>query len=125
MAIGQPDLLLVVDDSDAMRDLLERELAERGYEVVTAADGERALALVAERRPDAILLDHELPGLSGLEVLAPAARRRRPGRGAGDHAHLRARAAAPLTSLRAGAHDHLRKPFDPRSSRRASPPPCG
>ena len=70
MGIGQPDLLLVVDDSDAMRDLLEHQLAERGYEVVTAADGERALALVAERRPDAILLDHELPGLSGLEVLA-------------------------------------------------------
>src|SRR5215207_9827946 len=113
MAKGQPDLLLVVDDSDTMRGLLELQLTQRGYEVVTAADGERALELVAERRPDAILLDHELPGLSGLEVLE----------------RLRADdglAAMPvimltseheqsllLTSLRAGAHDHLRKPFDP------------
>ena len=113
MAKGQPDLLLVVDDSDTMRGLLELQLTQRGYEVVTAADGERALELVAERRPDAILLDHELPGLSGLEVLE----------------RLRADdrlAAVPvimltserkrellLTSLRAGAHDHLRKPFDP------------
>jgi DNA-binding response OmpR family regulator len=113
MGTGQPDLLLVVDDSDAMRELLERQLAERGYEVVTAADGERALELVAARRPDAILLDHELPGMSGLEVL---------GRLRSDDKL----AAMPvimltseheqsllLTSLRAGAHDHLRKPFDP------------
>ena len=113
MGAGQPDLLLVVDDSDEMRALLQQQLADRGYEVVTAADGEQALALVGTRQPDAILLDHELPGLSGLDVLA----------------RLRtddALAAVPvimltseheqallLTSLRAGAHDHLRKPFDP------------
>ena len=46
MSTGLRDLLLVVDDSSAMRDLLERELAARGYEVATAADGERALELV-------------------------------------------------------------------------------
>ncbi len=60
MGAGQPDLLLVVDDSDEMRALLRQQLADRGYEVVTAADGEQALELVSRRRPDAILLDHEL-----------------------------------------------------------------
>ena len=113
MATGPPDLLLVVDDSDAMRALLERELAQRGYDVITAADGGRALALVAERRPDAILLDHELPGLSGLEVLA---RLRADDRLAAVPVIMLTSEQEPallLTSLRAGAHDHLRKPFDP------------
>ena len=64
MAAGHRDLLLVVDDSDTMRDLLERQLAERGYDVVGAADGERALALVARAAARRVLLDHELPGLT-------------------------------------------------------------
>ena len=113
MATGRPDLLLVVDDAEDVRAVLERELAERGYEVVTAADGERALALVAERRPDAILLDHELPGLSGLDVLA---RLRADDRLAAVPVIMLTSEREPallLTSLRAGAHDHLRKPFDP------------
>jgi diguanylate cyclase (GGDEF)-like protein len=113
MATGPPDHLLVVDASDAMRALLERELAQRGYDVVTAADGEHALALVAERRPDAILLDHELPGLSGLEILA---RLRADDRLAAVPVIMLTSEHEPallLTSLRAGAHDHLRKPFDP------------
>ena len=113
MTAGHRDLLLVVDDADTMRDLLERQLTERGYDVVCAADGRAGLELVSRRRPDAILLDHELPGMSGLEVLARL-------RSDDDLAAVPVimlttehEQALLLTSLRAGAHDHLRKPFDP------------
>jgi diguanylate cyclase (GGDEF)-like protein len=113
MATGHRDLLLVVDDADTMRDLLERRLTERGYDVVTAADGRAALEVVARTRPDAILLDHELPGMSGLEVLG---RLREDDELAAVPVIMLTTDDEPsllLTSLRAGAHDHLRKPFDP------------
>ena len=108
-----PPLVLVVQDSETVREVLLRQLGDRGYRVAGAPDGEAALELVAAHPPDAILLDRELPGLSGMEVLD----------------RLRADddlAAVPvimlthatdrellLEALRRGAHDYLQKPFDP------------
>jgi two-component system, cell cycle response regulator len=108
-----PPTVLVVEASETVRAVLVRQLGDRGYRVVAATDGEAALALVAAERPDAILLDHELPGLPGAEVLD----------------RLRADdalAAVPVImlthsadrevlveGLRRGAHDHLVAPFDP------------
>jgi two-component system chemotaxis response regulator CheY len=108
-----PPTVLVVEASETVREVLVRQLGDRGYRVVAAADGDAALALVAAERPDAILLDHELPGLSGAEILD----------------RLRADdelAAVPvimlthsadrevlLDALQRGAHDHLVAPFDP------------
>jgi diguanylate cyclase (GGDEF)-like protein/PAS domain S-box-containing protein len=61
--------LLVVDDNEANRDVLSRRLGLRGYEVVTAADGADALARVAASTFDLVLLDIQMPQMSGLEVL--------------------------------------------------------
>src|SRR5437870_3588101 len=53
--------LLVVDDNELNRDMLSRRLRSRGYEVVTAEDGQNALDLVKSRRFDLILLDIMMP----------------------------------------------------------------
>jgi len=60
--------ILVVDDTPANVKLLSGLLGSRGYEVETAADGEAALAAIAQRRPDLVLLDVMMPGLSGYDV---------------------------------------------------------
>jgi PAS domain S-box-containing protein len=61
-------LVLVVDDTDASRYLAARVLRVARMDVIEAGTGEMALRLVAERRPDLVLLDIKLPDLSGLEV---------------------------------------------------------
>src|SRR5690348_10478900 len=58
--------VLVVDDEDAILDFVELGLRYEGFEVELARDGPDALAAVASRRPDLILLDLNLPGLDGL-----------------------------------------------------------
>lgn len=60
--------ILVVDDTPANLKLLTGLLGSRGYEVETAADGEAALAAIARRKPDLVLLDVMMPGLSGYDV---------------------------------------------------------
>jgi signal transduction histidine kinase/CheY-like chemotaxis protein/CHASE3 domain sensor protein len=62
--------VLVVDDDPAMRGLLVGTLARDGFDVREAADGEEALTAIAERRPDAIILDLAMPGVDGFELLA-------------------------------------------------------
>ena len=61
--------LLVVDDNELNRDALSRHLRRQGYLVTAAADGDEALALIAAGRYDLVLLDVEMPGMSGLDVL--------------------------------------------------------
>lgn len=61
-------LILAVDDSPTIRKLVSITLAENGYEVVTAPDGVEALKLLAERLPDLILLDINMPRLSGYKL---------------------------------------------------------
>ena len=61
--------LLVVDDHELNRDALSRRLRQRGYYVELAEDGEQALTMIARGTFDLILLDIEMPTMSGLEVL--------------------------------------------------------
>src|SRR5580698_4990329 len=61
--------ILLVDDSKPILHANQRVLIKAGYEVVCAEDGESALALAREHKPDLILLDMILPKLSGPEVL--------------------------------------------------------
>lgn len=61
--------VLVVEDEADMARLLKYNLSQKGYRVLAAGDGERALALAGAQRPDLILLDLALPGIGGLNVL--------------------------------------------------------
>lgn len=62
--------VLVVDDSPVIRDLIAVNLQLEGFDVRIAGDGEEALALVAEQRPDVITLDVVMPRLDGFETAA-------------------------------------------------------
>jgi class 3 adenylate cyclase len=66
--VKTPARILVADDNPMNVDILQACLAFHGYEIVTAADGEEALARARAEQPDLILLDVMMPGLDGLEV---------------------------------------------------------
>ena len=61
--------LLIVEDRDSLRRMLERALGQEGYEVAAAADGRAGIRLLGERAFDFVLTDLKLPDVSGLEVL--------------------------------------------------------
>jgi DNA-binding response OmpR family regulator len=61
--------ILVIDDDEMTRHFLSHILAQQGFLLETAADGEQALTLLKEKQFDIILLDIEMPGLNGLETL--------------------------------------------------------
>jgi two-component system, OmpR family, KDP operon response regulator KdpE len=60
--------ILVVDDEIEIVRALKRSLTAHGYTVFTASSGEEAIKVTSEHRPDLLLLDLLLPGMSGLEV---------------------------------------------------------
>ena len=70
-----PAKILVVDDTPQNVKLLADLLTVKGYEVVTAASGAEALARIAAERPDLVLLDVVMPGMSGYEVVPADPRR--------------------------------------------------
>ena len=61
-------LILIIDDSQTIRKLVECHLSQAGYRVAMAADAERGLELARSIQPQLILLDHQLPGTTGDEV---------------------------------------------------------
>jgi CheY-like chemotaxis protein len=69
-AAGRRCAVMVVDDDDDNREVLREVLGEQGYAVSCARDGAEALALLAGLRPDVILLDLNMPTMSGLEFRA-------------------------------------------------------
>jgi CheY-like chemotaxis protein len=69
-ADGDRRLVLVVDDDRAVQDAVREELGHREYEVVIASDGESALRLLDSLGPDVLVLDLELPQVSGPLVAA-------------------------------------------------------
>ncbi|MDD5719092.1 MAG: response regulator [Candidatus Krumholzibacteria bacterium] len=64
----KPLRILVVDDEQDILETLDYSLALRGFDVVTAADGLKALDVAKQARPDVMLLDVMLPGCNGYEV---------------------------------------------------------
>lgn len=69
MTSSRPDRLLIVDDEDYNRDMLERRLARQGFQVVLAASGAEALEKLRATTVDLVLLDVMMPGQSGIDVL--------------------------------------------------------
>ena len=63
-----PPLILIVDDNPANLDILQARLAAHHYQIITAMDGEAALASAKEQQPDLILLDIMMPRMDGIEV---------------------------------------------------------
>jgi len=61
--------ILVVDDDEAIRTLLKEELADEGYEVITASNARDALKMVEQEPLDLVILDIRMPGMDGLEAL--------------------------------------------------------
>ena len=102
--------VLIVDDDRKIIDMLRRTLAYEGYHVVTASDGNEALAQADLQRPDVIVLDWMMPGLDGIEV----ARRLREADGT-PILMLTARDTIEdrVEGLDGGADDYLVKPFAP------------
>ncbi len=108
---GAP-IVLVVDDGETNRTLVQAFLADLDCRLRTAADGETALAAIEEEAPDLVLLDVQMPGLDGYEVCRRIKARPR-GRllpvvmlTALDHANDR------VLALEAGADDFMTKPVD-------------
>jgi two-component system response regulator MprA len=103
--------VLIVDDDVRLVEMLRRTLAYEGYRVITASDGQEALARVQEQRPDVVVLDWLMPKLDGLTVIQRL-------RMAGDATPvlmLTARDAVEdrVAGLDSGADDYLVKPFAP------------
>ena len=106
-------LILVVEDETALVTLLRYNLEREGYRVAAAQDGEEALVMAHEERPDLILLDWMLPLTSGLEVC----RRLRRQAETRDIPVLmltaRGEEADKIRGLDSGADDYITKPFSP------------
>src|SRR5262245_29381327 len=107
-----PPCILIVDDEPMNLDILQTRLAVHGYEIITATNGEEALAIASAQRPDLILLDIMMPKIDGIDVCRS----------------LKADASLPFTpiimvtakadsqdivaGLEAGADEYLTKPVD-------------
>ncbi|HET7043044.1 MAG TPA: response regulator, partial [Gemmatimonadales bacterium] len=105
--------VLVVDDEPDITALVAYHLAKAGYRVSTAANGADALKAARDERPDIVILDVMLPGLSGYDVLDEL--RRRPETKEVGVILLTARREEPdrIRGLSLGADDYLTKPFSP------------
>lgn len=103
-------LVLIADDDASLRNVMSRALTRVGYEVLQAEDGERAVQICREHRPDIVLLDIYMPKKNGLKVLEELAGEM-PGTGflilTGNEDEETARAC-----LKRGAFDYIPKPVD-------------
>ena len=106
------EVLLVVDDNEANRDALSRRLRHRGYVVETAADGHEALAWIDSTRFDLILLDVEMPGMSGLEVLTRIRMERSETELPVIMVTARSQGGDIVEAFQLGANDYVTKPVD-------------
>ena len=100
--------ILIADDDPQLLRALRITLTAKGYEIITAADGEEAISRAADERPDVLLLDLGMPRFDGLDVIHAI-------RGWSDAPILvvsgRTGAGDKVEALDAGADDYVTKPF--------------
>jgi DNA-binding response OmpR family regulator len=103
--------ILIIEDEQKIRQIIQAYLQKEGYEVFTAADGNQGLTLFLERRPDLVILDLMLPSLPGEELLSQI-------RQASDIPVIilsaKSSEAERIFGLNIGADDYMVKPFSPR-----------
>ncbi len=104
--------ILIVDDDVELVGLLRFALSGAGYSVVTAFDGEQALARLADALPDLVILDVNLPLMDGFSVLEEL---RKTSQVPVMMLTVRAAEEDEVRGLDLGADDYLRKPFSPRA----------
>ena len=104
--------LLVVGDVEFDRDALSHRLLQRGYQVSVAADGEAALALIETAKFDLVLLDVQMPGLTGLEVLTRIRGRRSQTELPIIMVTVDNSGSDMVEAFRLGANDYVTKPID-------------
>jgi DNA-binding NtrC family response regulator len=102
--------ILVVDDKDAMRNMLSETLREEGYRVDSADDGQKALDLVRNKSYDLVLTDLKMPSIDGLEVLSKI-------KEIDEEAPVIVMTAFgtiedAVNAMKKGAYDFITKPFD-------------
>lgn len=105
--------LMIADDENGIRTLVRMTLENERYEILEASDGPEALRVAREHRPDLLLLDVEMPGMTGIEVCR--ALKQDPQTTGIMVVMLTAKAeeADRLEGEASGADDYITKPFSP------------
>ena len=105
--------VLIADDESSMRLLVHTTIESDSYHVIEAADGDEAWALIKRHKPALVLLDVQMPGRTGLEILASV--KSDPSLGAVRVILMTARALESdrTAGMAAGADFYLTKPFSP------------
>lgn len=105
--------VLIVDDDATVRQVLAKILANAGYRVEEAADGERAAKALEASEPDLILCDITMPGEDGMDLLRDIKRDRRLGRIPFIFLTASTELDSIMSGIREGAADYITKPFRP------------
>lgn len=117
MSADTPPVVLVADDDEDILALVSFRLERAGYRVITARDGDTALTLARDERPDLAVLDVMMPKLDGYAVT----RRLREAEATRDTPVIlltaRVQEADVSRGFEAGADDYLKKPFSPAELR--------
>ncbi|MBZ5594719.1 MAG: sigma-54 dependent transcriptional regulator [Acidobacteriia bacterium] len=102
--------ILVVDDDESLRRVMQMQLEEAGYEVLAAAQGQDALALIEDTTPALVITDLKMPGISGLDLL----RKLREAYPETTVIMITAfgTVSTAVEAMKAGAYDYITKPVD-------------
>ena len=106
--------ILVAEDQQTIRSLIEYKLRNSGYTVVSVADGAAALKKAVELKPDLVLLDVMMPLMTGFEVLAALKQNEETKRIPVLLVTAQSKEDEVLKGLELGADDYVTKPFNPR-----------
>jgi two-component system phosphate regulon response regulator PhoB len=112
MTPAKPHILLVEDET-ALVELLRYNLEKEGFRVSAASDGEEGLSLIAEARPDLLILDWMLPHVSGIEICRQLRRKPETRDLPVIMVTARGEEADRVRGLEVGADDYITKPFSP------------